>query len=345
MRTTARSGLRGEYNIAMTAADVASQFRAGSKRFVHPDRVPEFKLTPRVLSLLAYTAKHRLISSDDLARLDGGSGQNVKRELRTLWANRFLLRPAVQLNTVAITGPQPLVYGISNRGARLLRDHGHLIDTDIDWSENCRRAGVAFINHSVARSRFMVALDVAQRGRSDIHLLEASDIIARAPEKTQRARYPLKWTALVPGGHGVEVAASVVADDLFAFVFDDGSASYFVVEIDRGQMPVRRHAKSREEFAGGKRRLRTYYEHKLATYYHGWRQRRHVEQFGIEQLRVLTVTTSEKRIDTMLDALRDVTNGKGSELFLFATEEHLRSSNPLNAEWTTGKGNTARLTD
>ena len=90
----------------------------GSKRFVRPDRLPEFKLTPRVLALLAYTAKHRLISSDDLARLDGGSGQNVKRELRNLWANRYLLRPAVQLNTVAITGPQPLVYGsqIAARG-------------------------------------------------------------------------------------------------------------------------------------------------------------------------------------------------------------------------------------
>jgi hypothetical protein len=86
------------------------QHRAGSKRFVPPDRLPEFKLTPRVLALLGYTAKHRLISSDDLARLAGGSEQNVKRELRTLWANRYLLRPSVQLNTVAITGPQPLVY-------------------------------------------------------------------------------------------------------------------------------------------------------------------------------------------------------------------------------------------
>jgi hypothetical protein len=64
--------------MVMTAAEVASHLRVGSKRFVRPDRLPEFKLTPRVLALLAYTAKHRLISSDDLARLDGGSGQNVK---------------------------------------------------------------------------------------------------------------------------------------------------------------------------------------------------------------------------------------------------------------------------
>jgi hypothetical protein len=329
--------------MSMTASE--HQHRAGSKRFVPPDRLPEFKLTTRVLALLAYTAKHRLISSDDLARLAGGSEQNVKRELRILWANRYLLRPSVQLNTVAITGPQPLVYGLSNRGARLLRDHGHLIDTDVDWSENCRRAGAAFIDHSVARSRFMAALDVAQRDRNDIDLLEASMIIARAPEKTQRARYPLKWVAQVPDGHGGEVPASVISDDLFALVFDDDSASYFVVEIDRGQMPVRRTVGRSEEVVAGKRRLRTFYTHKLSTYWHGWRQRRHVQQFGIEQLRVLTVTTSEKRIETMLDALRDVTSGKGSELFLFIDEERLRSSNPLEVEWITGKGNRARLTD
>jgi hypothetical protein len=85
----------------------------------------------------------------------------------------------------------------------------------------------------------------------------------------------------------------------------------FLVEIDRGQMPVRRHDGSHSEIVNGKRRLQTFYKHKLATYYHGWRQRRHVEQFGIEQIRVLTVTTSPKRIDTMLDALSDVTRGRG----------------------------------
>ena len=102
--------------------------RVGSKRFVRPTVLPDFNLTSRALSLLAHIAKHRLISSDDLALLDGGSAQNTKRALRVLWANRYILRPTAQLKTIALTGPQPLVYGLSNRGARLLRDHGHLID-------------------------------------------------------------------------------------------------------------------------------------------------------------------------------------------------------------------------
>jgi hypothetical protein len=68
------------------------------------------------------------------------------------------------------------------------------------------------------------------------------------------------------------------------------------LEIDWGQMPVRRN-ENLEEVVGGKWRLHTHYMHKLTTYWHGWRQGRHVEQFGVKQLRVLTVTTSAHRDD------------------------------------------------
>jgi len=47
----------------------------------------------------------------------------------------------------------------------------------------------------------------------------------------------------------------------------------------------------------------------------------------------------------MIDALRDVTAGKGSELFLFIDEAMLRSANPLDATWTSGKGNAVKLMD
>ncbi len=327
----------------MSSERAAERAREGSKRFVRPAILPRFSLNERNLTLLAYVSQYRLISSDDLAKLDGGSEQKAKRELRRLWAHGYLLRPAAQLMTVGLTGPQPIVYGLSNKGARLLRDHGHHV-ADVDWSENTQRAGIRFIEHEVARSRFMSGLEVAARKRRDVRLVRAANILATAPEQTRSSKTPLKWTARVPE-NGREVPASIIADDLFALVFDDETAAYFLVEIDRGQMPVRRHGESAQELVGGKRRLRTYFKHKLAAYYHGWRQRRHVEQFGIDQIRVLTVTTSEQRISTMLDALRDVTEGKGSGLFLFCTEGELEAKGPLEADWTAGKGSVVRLTD
>lgn len=310
---------------------------------MRPSTLPAFTINERSLALLAYVAQHRLIASDDLALLDGGSEQKAKREMRRLWAHGHLVRPMAQLLMAGITGPQPIVYGLSNKGARLLREHGNRI-ADIDWSENTQRAGVRFIDHEVARARFMVGLAVESRARPDVKLLRSEAILVRAPEKTRSSKTPLKWTALVPE-NGLEVAASVIADDLFGLAFSDGTAAYFLVEIDRGQMPVRRSADSAEEWEGGKRRLRTFFKHKLAAYYHGWRQRRHVEQFGLEQIRIATVTTSERRIETMLDALREVTHGKGSDLFLFAHESELRDKGPLAADWIAGKGGVVRLTD
>ena len=79
------------------------------------------------------------------------------------------------------------------------------------------------IDHSVARSRFMSGLEVAQRGREDIELLHATAIIARAPEATRKAHQPLKWVTTIPGDGGRTVSASVIADDLFALRFLAGN--------------------------------------------------------------------------------------------------------------------------
>ncbi len=318
--------------------------RKGTKRFVRPESLPPYSLTQRGLALLAHVARHRLIASDDLALLDGGSAQNVKRELRLLWAHGYLMRPGAQIQSTILIGPQPMVYGLTNRGARTLHAEGYRIDPEIDWSENTRRSGVAFIEHSTARSRFMAGLEAGLRGRDDVKLVHAEEIINAAPAQTRRASQPLKWTAKIPMDDGRVVPSAVIADDLFALRFADNTESYFLVEIDRGQMPVRRSANV-EEIVEGKKRMRTYFMHKLATYWHGWRQGRHVQQFGVEQIRVLTITTSAKRIETMLDALRDVTGGKGSEMFLFIDEAMIRGRQPLETMWITGRGRICRLTE
>ncbi len=84
---------------------------------------------------------------------------------------------------------------------------------------------------------------------------------------------------------------------------------------------------------------------KLATYYHGWRTERHVEQFGVKQVRVLTVTNSAERAENMGAAVRDITGGRGSNFFLFIDQQKLAASNPMQVEWVSGKGQRVRLID
>jgi hypothetical protein len=60
---------------------------------------------------------------------------------------------------------------------------------------------------------------------------------------------------------------------------------------------------------------------------------------------MVTVTTTPQRIEQMIEAQLEITNGRGSNLFLFADEMSLAESNPLDAVWITGKRERIRLID
>jgi hypothetical protein len=122
---------------------------------------------------------------------------------------------------------------------------------------------------------------------------------------------------------------------MFRIEFDDGTAAYFLIEIDRGTMPV---VRSRGGLS------RTNYQRKMLAYFEGWKQGRHVRQFGLKQLRILTVTTSPQRVVNMVQALKNITDGNGSNLFLFIERDTL-SAGCLDAAWISGRGEPVFLTD
>jgi hypothetical protein len=47
----------------------------------------------------------------------------------------------------------------------------------------------------------------------------------------------------------------------------------------------------------------------------------------------------------MIDAVNEITDGKGSNFFLFAEKLRLARMSPIDVQWTTGKGELVRLTD
>jgi hypothetical protein len=88
---------------------------------------------------------------------------------------------------------------------------------------------------------------------------------------------------------------------------------------------------------------RTYFAKKMLTYYEANRQDRHVHDLGLRNFRVLTVTTTPARVEKMLSALRTITDGRGSNIFLFTDRMALAASNPLELKWLSGKGGAVRL--
>src|SRR5712671_2919061 len=179
-------------------------------------------------------------------------------------------------------------------------------------------------------------IEVACRTRGDAELIREHEILAMAPKETGTAREPLRWSVdkvLM----GKRETFSVVPDGLIGLRFSDESAAYFLLEVDRGTIPI-----SRTDTAGSSA-WRKNIAYKLTTYYEGWKVGRHVKQFGLKPLRVAMVTTSAARVKNMRSVVDQITEGRGTNFFVFIDQETLRAENPLDAEWVTGKGEHIRL--
>jgi len=74
-------------------------------------------------------------------------------------------------------------------------------------------AGAKFIEHTLAIADFMVGLEINCRERGDIKLLHERDILATAPERTQKSREPLRL--VLPGLSNKMGVSWVIADGLF----------------------------------------------------------------------------------------------------------------------------------
>src|ERR1043166_8047600 len=259
------------------------------RRFRRSEPLWPVQITPRDLALIEHVRRHRFLSSVHLVALDGGNKSNVLACLRVLFDSGYLDRPHAQLASVPAIGNQPMVYGLGARGARLLRQYGHLITDSIDWTEKTKRAGAVCVDHTLAVADFMVRVELACRHTHRAEIIREGEIIAGAPAATQTSREPLRWV-VDRSTNGRKQTWSVVPDALFGLRFPDETGTFVLLEIDRGTIPLLRNTESHRSI-----------RRKLETYIEGWRAGRHLQQFGLKNLRVLVVTSSDARMQHMLD--------------------------------------------
>ena len=209
--------------------DMYVETRARGRLFERPEEPRAFRITPRDLSLLANLARLRLASGEQLAALDGGSGQNVSRSLLALWEHEYVERLLGQVEKrVLYKGSFPLIYGLTRPGAWLLRKHGYDVRRRLLYeTDKQRRAGWRFIEHRVDITEFMVRLELACRDRSDIELIDRKDIVENAPKTQRDRRVRLVAKVRIDGAHQL---LSVDPDELFGLRFaQTGEAELFHV--------------------------------------------------------------------------------------------------------------------
>lgn len=301
-------------------------------RFRRAAEPPAFRLTNDDLAIVQELARHRFLRSTHIAQLVGRSLDRTNDRLAKLFHGGYLDRPRAQLEYKPTRGSGPMVYALADKGARLLRDNGTAVP-ETEWSRKNREAGRPFIDHQLEVMDFYVGLQIALRNYSGVTLLDANELMRAFPDQRVGHTNPFALRARI-NHHGAWYDIGVVPDLVFGLRFDDGSRRCFMVEIDRGTMPVTRS-----------NLMQTSFEKKMRAYLSAHSVRQHERQFGWKTFRVLTVTTDEFRIRTMAESLRDirVPHSPGASLFFFATKNQISQPVEMLSSWCDGNGRAISL--
>jgi DNA-binding Lrp family transcriptional regulator len=286
-----------------------------SPRFKRASTVPSIQLTKRDREIIWLVHRHRFLRSHQIVALLDASSQQVLRRLKLLYHHGFLTRPRAQLEYYERGGTRPMVYGLGNKGRKLLERE---LGVTVSGSKNDDGVGRMFLEHAILVSDVMVSIELACRKSSGVRLLY-EDQFALQSEQNQ-----FQWRVKVRD-HGITLG--VVPDRVFALEYADHGGQmqrvYFFLEADRGTMPVVRSGLTQTSFY-----------RKLLAYEATWTQKVHHRKLGIHRFRVLTVTTNAMRVTSLLEACSRLKRGHG--LFLFADRTVLEKD-PLSAVWQCGK--------
>ena len=291
------------------------------------------RLTDDDLAIIRHVGEHRFLRSTHLIKLIGRSADRMLRRLGTLYHNRYLDRPRAQTDHFSRGGSAPLVYALGNKGAAIYATFADLDLASVDWTDKNRDVKRPYIEHALMIADFMVALECAVREHPEIRLLRALDIVVDVQKASGFVHRSWAMSATVPGVKG---SVMVAPDKVFGLEFaETGRRNYFLIEADRSTMPIKRPSLDQSSF-----------KKKLLAYHHGHQAKRHAALWGIPGFRVLTLTKSEERIASMIDAVRHITGGKGSNVFLFTDANKLMGCpDPIRVSWTSGKGQQTKLFD
>ena len=312
------------------AIEVEKQTRR--PRFRRASEPPAFRLTDADIEIVRQVARHRFIGSGEIAVLVNRSIDRTNDRLMRLYHAGYVDRPRAQLDRFP-TGSGRIIYALADRGARLLATSAEFSATHVEWSRKNREAGRPFIEHQVKIVEFQVAMERAACALGGVRFMSADELVAEAPHTIRSARNPFALRAPLQD-RGAVREISVVPDLVFGLRLTDGTRRCFMLEIDRGTMPITRASFDQTSF-----------ERKMRVYLAAHAARQHERQFGWRTFRVLTLTSDRQRAQSMIGILQSLRNpgGPGPSLFFFHPFNDLRGSSPIDLLWHDGNGRPVRL--
>jgi hypothetical protein len=261
------------------------------------------------------------LNSTQLTELIQAPHKKVCDRLALLFHAGYLDRPRAQFEAFRDGGGSAsMAYALADAGRRLLLEHGAELP-DVDWTRKNELVGRQYIAHTLAIADVHVALTRSLRQHPELSLLSATQLLAMAPPETTRCRQPWSLTGDVRTEAGLQ-SMSVVPDYVFGIGYADRRFRAYLVECDRGTMPVDRGDLKQ-----------TSLKRKLLTYAAARRQGEHERRFAWKAFRVLIVTSSRQRADNTLACIADSLDTQDRGLFLVADHTVLEQIDMLVSGW------------
>ena len=294
----------------------------------------------------ANAARHRFITSAQIialidAMFPGSSEQQVLRRLHLAYHSAHVSRPKAQVDTYkAGGGARPIVYAIGNKGIDHLAAKFGFRRASVDWTAKAHTAVRGEIDHALEITEFMVALEIACRKRGTIQVVHFDEILSTiAPAETRASRRPYQWPVALRW-KGSEIVLHPTPDRIFGIRDlerpEGRNTKYLFLEADRGTMPTTRRALDKTSF------LR-----KIVGYAETYRRDLHTKRYGMNNVRVITVTPGRQRIANIIASYREHAAALVSpKFFLFADRAGLRRAEDfLDYPWLDAAGEQHRLLD
>lgn len=300
-------------------------------RFKRVEEIAPMQLTERDREIIRAVHRHRFLRSTHITALVGGSSPQLLRRLQLLYHHGYLERPRAQIDYYHRGGSRHIVYGIASKGATLLRQESGPTCQDLNWSHKNRGIRRLFLEHALLVSDVMVSLELACRQSGHVRLLTGEQL--PLPDELKRRREPFRWRVSLNNRQKL----GLIPDAVFALEFIDQptcrNRAFIFLEADHATMPVMRQNLAQTSFY-----------RKLLAYEATWRQGIHRSRFGFHRFRVLTVTSSPQRVESLVGACTSLERGHG--LFLFGDRHSLAQADLFAYDWKTGRPpETARLLD
>lgn len=205
-----------------------------------------------------------------------------------------------------------IFYDITPKGVALLLERGFVTENEALLRRKLKGRGQPsefFHDALTAHITNSIALGAGER------FISTYEALAKTPDAQRYSKRPITFAEY-----------GVTPDAVFGIRYAGGSASFFAVEADLATEPIHRREKG-SSFA-----------RKIAAYSKLFKDKAYRKVFGFPNLRVLTVTVSERRMRSMLDLIDAFPGG-----FLFAHTAHPHGKLPATAylfdqPWETAAG-------